>query len=68
MNTERLSHLEKVIRCSGSDYRGISLELIREVRRCHNVIESQQRRLSLYKACVAAKYPPKVVLRKVANR
>jgi hypothetical protein len=68
MNSDRLSHIEKVIRDSSANYRGLSLELIKEVRRCHNVIESQQRRLSLYKACVSLKFPPKVILHKVANR
>lgn len=68
MNAHRLLQIESNFRQSFSHYKTEGLELVAEIRRCHNVIESQKSHLNTYRACVALKFPPKVSLLKVVSK
>ena len=59
MSRYRFLQVENAFRRSQSDYKGMAIELIDEIRRCQNIIESQQSRLNIYKACTALKFQGK---------
>ena len=53
MSHYRFLQIENAFRRSHSDYKGMAIELIEEIRRCQNIIEVKQSRINFLKAYIA---------------